>query len=276
MRDKIKNIMQQFLQFYLTILIILIVVDVVLLIVLTLDQSRIFEFFQISSSTVVNIYNFDLLVSLLLFINLLMVLITREDRRDFIKNNWVFIPAVIPFDFIFLGQLGVTLTLPLAILRLIHILALIRTITKMGSTFVKFTKKTGLSYGITIITILFLCTSFSFLLVERGVNPEVKNYEDSAWYTVTTMTTTGYGDIVPVTPWGRFIGAFMMISGLAFTGYATASVASMLVDKFREEQDKDRKALAQISQKLNQERKKESEEIKESLNDILKRLDEKK
>jgi voltage-gated potassium channel len=43
---------------------------------------------------------------------------------------------------------------------------------------------------------------------------------------VTTLTTTGYGDIVPVTPLGRMIAGFVMISGLAVFGLWTGILAT--------------------------------------------------
>lgn len=34
------------------------------------------------------------------------------------------------------------------------------------------------------------------------------------WYTIVTITTVGYGDMVPVSGWGRFVGSLAMITGL--------------------------------------------------------------
>ncbi|MGC9517752.1 MAG: potassium channel family protein [Methanomicrobiales archaeon] len=267
MNEKLKKLLERILQVYLTIVISLMVVDVTLLIILT--------FFVLKPANVISIYNFDLIVCLLLFFSILVTLIPKKDRIQFIKTNWISILAIIPFDFIFLGLLGFNLSIPLSILRIIHIIALIKTIGKIGSNFVKFSKKTGLNYGIGILTVIFLLSSTAFLIAENNVNPEVKTYEDSAWYTVTTMTTTGYGDIVPITLIGRILGVIMMVTGVAFTGYATASVASMLIDKFREEKDKDREIFIKTSEKMNIEREKAAEDIKTDLKEILDKLDKK-
>lgn len=43
------------------------------------------------------------------------------------------------------------------------------------------------------------------------------------------MTTVGYGDHAPVTPTGRWVGAALMIGGIAILGTVTATIASWLV-----------------------------------------------
>jgi voltage-gated potassium channel len=87
------------------------------------------------------------------------------------------------------------------------------------------------------------------------------------------MTTTGYGDIVPITIVGRIIGAIAMITGLIFTGYATASIASALIKKFREERDRDREMAQVLVETLRKERKEDKEDIKNLLNDIIEKMD---
>ncbi|GAB4317086.1 MAG: potassium channel family protein [Methanobacteriaceae archaeon] len=267
MKENIKNYLGKLLQVYLTIVISLMIVDVALLIILT--------FFNLKPSTIPQIYDFDLTVSLLLLLSLIMGFIYKNDKKQYLKNNWFSIFAVIPFDFIFIGLLGFNLSIPLAILRIIHTIAIIKTIGKIGSSFVYFSQKTGLNYGIAILTLIFLITSTGFLLVERNVNPEVQSYEDSAWYTVTTMTTTGYGDIVPITALGRIFGVIMMVTGVAFTGFATASVASTLINKFREEKDRDREIFIKTTQKFREEQLKTANDIESGFKEIIDKLEKK-
>jgi voltage-gated potassium channel len=54
------------------------------------------------------------------------------------------------------------------------------------------------------------------------------NYGDALWWGIVTMTTTGYGDIIPDTTAGRLAGAVLMLSGLTLLGALAASVASFL------------------------------------------------
>lgn len=52
------------------------------------------------------------------------------------------------------------------------------------------------------------------------------SFGDSLWWALSTITTVGYGDRVPVTNPGRFIAALLMLSGLAFLGVIAASLAA--------------------------------------------------
>ena len=63
-------------------------------------------------------------------------------------------------------------------------------------------------------------------LVERGApGGRMKSWGDGLWWALTTMTTVGYGDNVPVTLAGRLIAAAVMITGVAVLGGAAAAVA---------------------------------------------------
>jgi voltage-gated potassium channel len=64
-------------------------------------------------------------------------------------------------------------------------------------------------------------------LLEREAQPQTFGSVPAAmWWAVVTLTTTGYGDVVPVTPLGRMVAALVMISGLGVFGLWTGILAT--------------------------------------------------
>jgi len=52
-------------------------------------------------------------------------------------------------------------------------------------------------------------------LIERTAQPQAFGSMPAAlWWAITTLTTTGYGDVTPVTPLGRMLGGIVMVSGI--------------------------------------------------------------
>ena len=63
--------------------------------------------------------------------------------------------------------------------------------------------------------------------VERNVQPNpFGSVPRAMWWGVITMTTVGYGDVVPLTPLGKFLGAFAALTGIAIIALPTAIIAA--------------------------------------------------
>jgi voltage-gated potassium channel len=61
---------------------------------------------------------------------------------------------------------------------------------------------------------------------EHPSNPEFASYGDSLWWAIVTLTTVGYGDIVPQTLEGRLTGVLIMVAGVGILGVLAGSLAS--------------------------------------------------
>jgi voltage-gated potassium channel len=61
---------------------------------------------------------------------------------------------------------------------------------------------------------------------EHPTNPGFATVGDALWWGIVTLTTVGYGDIVPKTPTGRWAAVVIMVTGLAVLGVLAGSLAS--------------------------------------------------
>jgi voltage-gated potassium channel Kch len=67
-------------------------------------------------------------------------------------------------------------------------------------------------------------------VLERLVEPETfPTFGDAVWWALVTVSTTGYGDVVPHTVAGKVVASFVMINALALIPALTAIVTALLV-----------------------------------------------
>ena len=90
--------------------------------------------------------------------------------------------------------------------------------------------------GLGVVTLLGGTTIY---LVEGRANIMITSLVDGLWWALVTVTTVGFGDIVPVTGLGRIIGAVLMVAGMFTLALFAGIVGSSLVGgmlSIREEQ----------------------------------------
>ena len=51
-------------------------------------------------------------------------------------------------------------------------------------------------------------------MLQKDTNPGIETYVDALYFTVTSLTTTGYGDILMEGVWGRLLAVVIMVLGL--------------------------------------------------------------
>jgi voltage-gated potassium channel len=82
-----------------------------------------------------------------------------------------------------------------------------------------------LVYGIGLVVIAATVVAS----VEGGEGASIHSFADALWWAVVTITTVGYGDMVPITLAGRAIALLLMLGGIAFFSGITANLASFLI-----------------------------------------------
>lgn len=111
-----------------------------------------------------------------------------------------------------------------------------------------------LTLGRAIRTIVLVATAMVLVggLLVRVVEPHTfTSFGLACWWAVTTVTTVGYGDIVPESTAGRIVGAALMLTGVSLIPLVTSVAVSILTAKRAEIANREQDArLAAIERQL--------------------------
>jgi voltage-gated potassium channel len=121
-----------------------------------------------------------------------------------------------------------------------------------------------------------LAVTFVLLALAGAVLIRVADSQDfpslglAVWWALQTVTTVGYGDVVPTTTLGRFLGGIVMVIGVSFIAFLTAGVTSTVVQRGQAE--------AAEAERAREERELQTivaalSEIRNAIADLGKRLD---
>jgi voltage-gated potassium channel len=141
--------------------------------------------------------------------------------------------AVIPF---LLGLSG-SETLLLRLMRLLRLLAL----TKLArySTAIRLviesvhSRRFELGFTVLLAACVILISSAALYVVEGDNQPAAfGSIPRAAWWSVATLTTVGYGDLVPMTPLGKFFASLTAFAGIGLIAMPTGILAAGFSDAF--------------------------------------------
>ena len=87
-----------------------------------------------------------------------------------------------------------------------------------------------------LIAVLWVAAIVVFGIVEHLVDPEkFDNVWLGMWWATQTVTTVGYGDVVPDQTAGQLIATVLMIGGLSFFAVVTGAITSLFVTRAESE-----------------------------------------
>lgn len=149
-----------------------------------------------------------------------------RDKRRYLKTNWInllIIAVGIPLLFNHHTYAGA--------LRTLRLLLLFGILFEMSSTIRQMLSRNniGLTLFISLIVIVMAGTSMA------AIDPGIETFWDGIWWAWVTVTTVGYGDLVPESPQGRIFGGLLMILGLGLFSLITASFSAFMISREEEE-----------------------------------------
>ncbi|WP_345001684.1 potassium channel family protein, partial [Tsukamurella soli] len=161
-------------------------------------------------------------------------------RLSLSSDRWTFLRRHV-FD---LAILVLPILRPLRLLRLV---ALLSVLNRVGARSVR---GRIVVYAVGSATMLLVVAALAITDAERGhPGSTIENFGDGLWWSITTMTTVGYGDHYPVTLTGKIVAAALMISGVTLLGVVTGTFASWIADRVAESteaQDSTRETVAEL------------------------------
>ncbi len=143
--------------------------------------------------------------------------------------------AILPFYLTLFGLVSPVDGRILRAIRMLRVLKLTRYSAAMQSIVAVFRneRRTMLAALIVVVIALHLSATAIYLL-ESSVQPDkFGSIPEAMWWALATLTTVGYGDVVPITPWGRVVGAIVMVVGIGLFVLWTGLFASSFVDELR-------------------------------------------
>ena len=136
--------------------------------------------------------------------------------------------AILPFYFVVV--LDLRFLRAFRILRIFRALKIVRyskAVNRFRIAF-KVMKEEFILFMVCSFILLFI-TSAGIYYFEREAQPEVfKSIFHSAWWSIVTLTTVGYGDVYPVTTGGRIFTSFVLVIGVGVVGATSGLIASAL------------------------------------------------
>jgi len=95
--------------------------------------------------------------------------------------------------------------------------------------------KTNVLILVAMAVVVLAGTFVMYSIESRAPNAHIKTFLDALWWCIATVTTVGYGDIIPVTNVGRVVALIYMFFGIAMISL----VLSIISNRFRKRIEKD-------------------------------------
>ncbi len=85
---------------------------------------------------------------------------------------------------------------------------------------------------ITIIMLTYIClVALLYCSESSDSNATIQTFGDALWYSLVTLTTVGYGDLIPVTPLGHMVGLIFLLSSAGIMVTLLGGVVSFVTNE---------------------------------------------
>ncbi len=140
-------------------------------------------------------------------------------RRAYLRRHWVDVVSCIPL----VGGLRAV-----RLLRLLRLGATLRLLVAMDEEVrLHARRRQSLWFVAPCLLLLWVGSAYGIWVLEHGQNRHITSFGDALYWSFTTATTVGYGDIAPVTPEGRTLAGVLVFCGIGLLGFASARLTAI-------------------------------------------------
>lgn len=171
-------------------------------------------------------------------------ILTYKKRLKFIFSWWGLVDLVAILPYYLLNFLGFGIDLRavrvLRLLRLVRVLKIFRNsaaLKRMHRAFVLARDELLLFGGMSLV-ILYLAAVGIYYCENTAQPDNFSSIPHSLWWAIATLTTVGYGDVYPVTAWGKIWTGVVVMVGLGFIAMPASVMTAALSQARREEKEK--------------------------------------
>ena len=189
------------------------------------------ETYPVSQSTINTLWKIEVIVVAFFILEYIARLYASDNKLKHIVNIFSIIDLIAILPTILLMFFPAGNLVNIRAIKLIRVFRVFRIFR-----FLRFTQDADFFFGkisfhllkivqlfLTLI-IIFFVSSGLFYTVESPVNPGIQTFGDAFYFTVVSLTTVGFGDIVPVSNLGRTIIVLMILSGIILIPWQASQI----------------------------------------------------
>ncbi len=154
----------------------------------------------------------DLVIGAVFLIDLLARMLIERDRVNFLLQPWTIVDILVIVSLLIPALTGSFLFLRvLRAVRLIRSYYVVKELRRYSRFFAR--NEEVIFSALNLVVFVFVVAAAVYVL-QSPVNPSIENYVDALYFTITTLTTTGFGDITLTGTMGRLLSVLIMIVGV--------------------------------------------------------------
>lgn len=176
---------------------------------------------SVTPQTLQLFYDIDSLICYFFLAHFAYGWVRASDKWAFFKANWIYLPGSLPMA----EQLRWA-----RLIQLWRVYQLIRENPDIWGMFRRERNETTIS-GILFLFFLLLGVGSGVMYwIESGQpGSQIETPYDAFWWTLVTLSTVGYGDLVPKTEQGRFVASLLILFGVGLFGAISGFMASLFL-----------------------------------------------